>query len=316
VLVVSGLNKIFPGKKPVHAVRDVSFTISAGEVVGLLGPNGAGKTTTIKCILGLMRPTSGEISVNGFGPRTQYSQLLRQVSAVLEGSRNIYWRQTPVENMLFFAGLYGISVKEARPYVDFLIERFKLTDKRDTEVRQLSSGMKQKVAVACALVKRTPLVFLDEPTVGLDVETSYDLRHILREMAAAEKRTFVISSHDMHVIQDVCARVIIISTGRIIADEKVVDLLALFRTRTYRFTLAGEVDGGLREDLRVAFPQAEMEVGPSRTTVAARFARPEQLYEMIDIIRRSGAIVDSVAQQEPDLEQAYLELVRKERQTA
>ena len=316
MLEVSGLTKVFPGRKPVTAVNGITFKVDAGEVVGLLGPNGAGKTTTIKCILGLVRPTAGQVSINGFDQRTHYRQLLRQVAAVLEGSRNIYWRLTVMENVLLFAGLHGISRREARPYAEHLLESFHLMERKDAEVRSLSSGMKQKTAVACALAKRTPLVFLDEPTVGLDVETSYDLRRVLRDLAAGEGRTFVISSHDMHVIQDVCGRVVIISGGRIIANNTVEDLLSLFRTRSYNFTLAGTLDGTLTEGLARAFPQATVAARGGQTLVTARLSHGGQLYELIDVLRLSGAVIESVSQVEPDLERAYLELVRQGRETA
>lgn len=316
MLEVAGLTKVFPGRRPVTAIKDITFKVEAGEVVGLLGPNGAGKTTTIKCVLGLVSPTAGRVSINGFDQHTHYRHLLRQVAAVLEGSRNVYWRLSVMENVLLFAGLHGLSQRQARPYAEHLLESFRLVEKKDVEVRNLSSGMKQKTAVACALVKRTPLVFLDEPTVGLDVETSYDLRRILSELAAGEGRTFVISSHDMHVIQDVCRRVVIISGGRVIADDSVEGLLSLFRTRSYHFALAGDVDGGLKRGLAEAFPQAALTRHGGQTLVTARLSHGGQLYDLIDVIRLSGAVIESVTQVEPDLERAYLELVRQGRETA
>ncbi len=199
--------------------------------------NGAGKTTTIKCILGLMTPTAGSVRVMGYDPRTRWSEVLRRVSAVLEGSRNVYWRLSARENLEFFTGLHGLSVSRQRPYMRGLLDRFGLSDRADVPVQELSGGLRQKVAVACALALRTPVVFLDEPTLGLDVETSYDLRRLLKELAAEERRTIILSSHDMDVVQDVCRQVIVIRQGRIVAHDTVENLLSLFRTRAYRVAL-------------------------------------------------------------------------------
>jgi ABC-2 type transport system ATP-binding protein len=156
-------------------VKNVSFSVGEGEMVGLLGPNGAGKTTTIKCILGLVKPDSGRIEVEGVDARLEPRKSAAKLAAVLEGARNTYWRLTVWENIVYFAGIHGIPVSRGGEYFKYLLSVLKLEDQEDVEVRKLSSGYKQKTAVACALAKRTPIVFLDEPTLGLDVEASYDL---------------------------------------------------------------------------------------------------------------------------------------------
>lgn len=313
VLEVSQLHKVFPGKRKVHAVNDVSFTVGRGEVVGLLGPNGAGKTTIIKCVLGLVLPTSGSIQVQGKDPQARSSGAAQLMGAVLEGSRNIYWRLTPRANVRFFAGLHGLDGPAQKAYNEELLHKFGLADKADTEVRNLSSGMKQKVAVVCALAKRTPLVFLDEPTLGLDVETSYELRGLLKQLAADEQRTIVVSSHDMDVVQDVCRRVLIIAGGRLIADETVPDLLALFRSRTYRFVLEGRPD---LSGLQAAFPQAAVTASGGQTAIELLLPNRADIYRAIDLIREAGGVLESVTQPGPDLEQAFLTLVRRERDNA
>jgi len=148
--------------------------VQKSEVVGLLGPNGAGKTTTIKCLAGLIKPTSGEIYLDGIDALRDQKRALGRVAAVLEGNRNIYWRLTPRENLEFFGGLQGLPLRRVRSYIDEheLLELFDLKGKVNTPARKLSRGMQQKLAVACALVKQTEVLLLDEPTLGLDVETS------------------------------------------------------------------------------------------------------------------------------------------------
>jgi len=314
VLEIEGLCKVFRrGKKAtVTAVDDMSLSIQRGQLVGLLGPNGAGKTTTIKCVLGLVRPTKGTMRICGYDVETEYRHAIEHTSAVLEGARNTYWRMTPRENVRFFAGLHGLDYKQHRPYFDTLFERFGLVDVIDEPVMNLSTGMKQKVSVVCALSKQTELVFLDEPTLGLDVETSIELRQVLRRLAEESGRTIVVSSHDMDVIQDVCERVIIIKDGRVVVDNSIDSLLALFRTRSYRILLSDSVEPNTAARLQPLVHGLSMDRKGSYAELQFTLPAPMRLYDVIDILRESGVIIDSIAQREPDLEEAFLRIIRHE----
>lgn len=320
-LAVTGLCKTFRDKKnTVEAVKDLSFSVEEGEMVGLLGPNGAGKTTTIKCILGLVRPDSGQITVGGVDCRRYPNLALRDMAAVLEGARNTYWRLTAWENIAYFAGIHGLSEKKGKDYFEYLVDVLRLREKKNTEVRNLSSGFKQKVAVACALAKRTPLVFLDEPTLGLDVESSYELREALRKLQTEERRTIIVSSHDMHVVQDICQRAIIVSHGQIVADEAIPQLLSLFATRQYKIAVAdgsGRRVGqsGTQEAVTSAFPQASFKQVGDALEVTVSLADPGDIYRLVEILRERGAVVDAITREEVDLEKAFLEIVRRENGT-
>ncbi len=316
-LQVEDLRKTFVSKKrTVEAIKGISFSVAKGEMVGFLGPNGAGKTTTIKSILGLLRPDSGTIMVDGIDCARNHREAIKRMAAVLEGARNTYWRLSVWENMAFFAGIHGVSAAKEKDYFEYLLEVLKLKDERNTEVRNLSSGYKQKTAVACALAKKTPLVFLDEPTLGLDVESSYELRAALRSLQTEEKRTIVVSSHDMKVIQDVCSRVIIISGGSIVADESIDDLLSLFRTRNYKIVVSRNGNlydsGPLVAGIRSGFPQAEITETRDLIEIAVDFKNPFEIYELIETLRDAGAPIETIAQEQVDLEKAFLKIVRRE----
>ncbi len=314
-LEVDRLTKVFRdrGAREVRAVDGISFQVAPGEIVGLVGPNGAGKTTTIKCILGLVRPTAGRVTILGRDVASHYPGILSQVSAVLEGSRNLYWRMTVWENIEFFTGIHGLPRRQYRRYFEHLVERFGLADKRDVEVRKLSQGMKQKTAVVCALAKRTPLMFLDEPTLGLDVETSYELRKTLRELAGEEHRTIVLSSHNMDVVQDVCRRVIIVTAGHVVADDSIGHLIGLFKTRAYRLALRGPAPEGLEASLAAHFRGVDVQNSPYMTQVRLRLPEPDDIYMLMDLLRDAGATIEEISQEEPDLEKVFLEIVRKEK---
>lgn len=295
-------------KGPVRALSGVSFRVGEGEIVGLLGANGAGKTTAIKILCGLLRATSGEAEVFGVPPSRP--EVARHVAALLEGSRNVYWRLSVEENLRFFAGLQGIPPREGRRRAVELIALFGLEDKRRLTANLLSQGMKQKLALACALVKRTPLLLLDEPTLGLDVETSHELRGFIRELARSKGKTVLLSSHDMRVVEDTCARVIILSRGRVVADDLVPNLLALFRTQAYRVSLRDGLPEEARARLAARLPTL-------RSLEAERALEvelpPEQdVYSLLDALREAGVAVEGMSRAEPDLEDVFLRIVRDE----
>jgi len=315
MLEIHNLRKAFVTKRQkVVAVDDVSLTVQPGEMVGLLGPNGAGKTTIIKSVLGLILPDQGTIRVKGYSPARELKQLLAHTAAVLEGSRNIYWRLSVWENICFFAGIHGISVATGKSYFEHLLSTFSLKEKRDSEVRHLSQGMKQKVAIACALAKQTSLVFLDEPTLGLDVETSYELRDALKELVQNERRTVVVSSHDMDVIQDICQRAIIVSGGRVIADEKISDLLALFASRTFKLVVAGAHHPELLAELNQMPLELSSSVNDRQLILKVNLPQASDLYALIDLLRAHSAELETINQEDPDLEKVFVNLVRKERE--
>ena len=312
VLQVKDLTKHFrQGRgETVKAVDRVSFSVHKNEVVGLLGPNGAGKTTTIKCIAGLIKPTSGEIWLDGVEALRHPKKAMERVAALLEGNRNIYWRLTPRENLEFFAGLQGHTVGKVRGYIDELIELFDLKEKHRTPARKLSRGMQQKLALACALVRQTEVLLLDEPTLGLDVETSYELRHVLKQMAARGERTILLSSHDMHVVQDICERVIIINDGRVMVDDRVTNLMKLFQVSAYRFELEGPLGEEQELRLKELFPLLEVSATDHRTYIDADLKDGTQLYEVLEILKDGSAQIKSIGHKEPNLEEIFLTIVK------
>ncbi|MEO7803257.1 MAG: ABC transporter ATP-binding protein [Actinomycetota bacterium] len=309
ILQVHDLRKIYSSRKrgPINAVDGLSFEVVKGELLGLLGPNGAGKTTTIKSICTLIHPTSGTIHVDGIDAVAHPRAAVQKMAAVLEGNRNIYWRLTTKENLELFAGLHGIASRKVRPLIDDLIERFHLGDKISAEARALSRGMQQKLAVACAFVKQTPILLLDEPTLGLDVETSHELREQLRQMAVDEGRTILLSSHDMDVVQAMCERVIIINAGKVVADDRVSNLLELFKARAYRFTLKHALASHFEIALKDRFPLIEV----NGASLEVELADGAEIYELMDLLRSSGAEIEAIDRKDPNLEEVFLKVVRK-----
>ncbi|TKX44819.1 ABC transporter ATP-binding protein [Halorubrum sp. SD690R] len=305
-LSVERLTKRFgDGDDAVTAVDDVSLAVERGSVVGLLGPNGAGKTTLIKCALGIVVPDAGSVRMFGNdvgdGRRAAYAD----VDAMLEGARNDYWRLTVRENLRYFATISGVDPDSVAARHDRLLDRLDLADKADTPVRDLSRGMKQKVSLASVLAGGAELVFLDEPTLGLDVESARTLRAELRRLAVEEGLTIVVSSHDMTTIEAVCDRVVMLSNGRIVADDSVEALLGAAASDAVRVAspdLDAEAVAGLREAFEVL--DVDREARPPAVTVAAG---GDRLYDLTDALRAAGVTVSDIRTVQPDLEEVFLE---------
>jgi len=308
LIEVDGLTKEYATEDgTITAVDGVSVEIGRGEIVGILGPNGAGKTTMIKSVLGLVAPTEGRIDVGGIDPTQNPRGAYRKISAVLEGARNIYWRLTPDENVRFFAGLQGRPAAETSRLSDELLSKLKLEGKADEPVRDLSRGMKQRVSIACALARDTPGIFLDEPTLGLDVESSRKLQRELRRLVDSENRTIVLSSHDMDVVSEVCDRVVIMNEGGIITDDDVDALIDVFDVQGYRLEVSPvpsretlsefDVDWQRRSDGTAAF-EVVME-------------DDDEIYAMMSALEAAGLTVETIESRTPDLEEIFVEITNR-----
>ncbi|RDW19732.1 ABC transporter ATP-binding protein [Oceanobacillus chungangensis] len=315
IIEVQNLKKSYRKRKSkeyIHAVTDVSFKVNQGEIVGLLGPNGAGKTTTIKMICGLLIPDSGTITINGINNQEKRLKALRHISAVLEGNRNLYWRLTVRENLEYFAGNRGASRKEVAQQVDELLETFRLQEKASELVNRLSRGMQQKLAIAVAMLADSDVILLDEPTLGLDVETSYEVRDLLRSIANDYNRTIIISSHDMDVIQDICERTVIINGGKIVTDDKVDNLLRLFEVRAYTITLGGVLSEKQQKLLKLTFPGAEYKEDINQSSVGVDLEKSEAIYDLFDIFKLEETPVESIDRKSINFEEIFMKIVKGE----
>ena len=211
--------KVLPANKTVEefvAVAGVSFAIRQGEIFGLLGPNGAGKTTTIKMLCTLLEPSGGQATVCGYDVVKQADAVRQHLGAVLTGERSIYWKLTGRENLAYFAALYHIPPALAKVRIDELLARFELTKRADELVERYSSGMKQRVAIAKALLAKPPVILLDEPTIGLDPQAARNLRELILELKA-DGHTILLTTHYMEEADQLSDRIGIIDQGKIIA---------------------------------------------------------------------------------------------------
>lgn len=198
------------------AVDGVNLQIQRGEIFGLLGPNGAGKSTTIRMLCTLLEPTSGTAHVNGFDVVKQANEVRRSLGTLLAGERSIYWKLSGRENLEYFAALYHIPQPIAKKRVEELIERMELKDRANELVEKYSTGMRQRVAIAKALLARPPILLLDEPTLGLDPQAARNLRELIAQLKQ-EGHTILLTTHYMEEADQLSDRIGIIDSGKVIA---------------------------------------------------------------------------------------------------
>jgi len=225
---VSTKRRHLVGKKNttvIKALDRVDFEIQEGELFGLLGPNGAGKTTTVKILCTLLEPTAGQAFVKGYDVVKNAAQVRRIVNMVAGGERMLYYRLTGRENLRYFAELYDVPGREIASRVNKLLELVGLSDRADDEVEKYSKGMKQRLQVARGLINDPQVLFLDEPTLGLDVNIAKDLRKFIRERIVEEQgKTVLLTTHYMYEAEELCDRVGFLNKGKLIAVGRTEEL--------------------------------------------------------------------------------------------
>lgn len=205
-----------PRKQPVQALSDVTFDIREGEIFGLIGPNGAGKTTLTKIIATLVQPTIGSVTVKGCDSVAESAALRRMIGLAAAEERSFYWRLTVEQNLMFFARLYSIPKQTARARISELLTRLDLEKSARQRFGELSTGNKQRMAIARALLNKPPILLLDEPTRSLDPLAAARMRSFIGSLAAGDPPvTILLTSHNLNEIEQLCGRVAIISHGRI-----------------------------------------------------------------------------------------------------
>lgn len=213
-----------PKYKEIKAVNNISFNVEEGEVLAFIGPNGAGKSTTIKMLTGILYPDSGSIKVLGIDPTKQRKKLAYEIGTVFGQKEQLWMHLTVYDNFKFFGAIYDIPDKETEKIINELSELFELKDFINTPVRNLSLGQRIRCEIAASLIHRPKVLFLDEPTIGLDPVVKENIRKLIKKMNKEYKTTIFLTSHDISDIEKLCKRVIIINNGQIVMDDSMTNL--------------------------------------------------------------------------------------------
>jgi ABC-2 type transport system ATP-binding protein len=284
----------------IRAVDEVSFSIERGELIGFLGPNGAGKTTTLKMLAGLLHPTSGAVQVLGHEPFKRERAFQRRFALVLGQKNQLWWDLPSIESFILNKEIYGIPEREFRSTLDELVELLDLQSLLHVQVRKLSLGERMKCELAGALLHRPEVLFLDEPTIGLDVVMQKKIREFIASYNRQRQATILLTTHYMDDVKELCERVIVINQGRLIYDGRLAELVQRYvddklLTVELERTVPREALAELGEVTTWEPFKATLRV--PRSEVAARAARLLAAFPVVDL-----------AIQEPEVEEVIREL--------
>ncbi|MER6632524.1 ABC transporter ATP-binding protein [Streptomyces sp. NPDC000987] len=296
-------------RQETEAVRGVSFHIEPGEMFGLLGPNGAGKTTTIKILTTLLLPTSGTVKVLGFDVATHPTEVRKRIGYVFGGDRGLYDRLSAYDNLRYFAELYGVPAREQRRRIDRLLEMVDLSDRRHERVEGFSRGMRQRLHIARGLLHDPEIVFLDEPSIGIDPVGARKLRGTVAALAA-EKKTVLLTTHYMYEADELCDRIAIIRDGSLVAEGTPLELKSrVSQGKVLEVTVYGSS--------KTAAERVRALDGVRAVTVEDRDQAQVVLIRTAPAAEVTSAVLEAfdslpvrgVLTREPTLEDAYVELV-------
>lgn len=302
IIVTQGLSRAFA---TTQALDDLNIEVPRGIVFGFLGPNGAGKTTTIRLLLGLLEPTAGSARVLGFDTRTQADAIREKSGALLEHT-GLYERLSAQDNLDFYGQVFRLSERERKLRIQELLEHLGLWERRTEPLGSWSRGMKQKVAVARALLHRPALIFLDEPTAGLDPVASASLRDDLAQLAASEKVTVFLTTHNLSEAEKLCGLVAIVRKGRLAAFGAPAELRG--QSGGERVEIFGSgFDAGLVAALCARAEVASASLRNAHLEVELR--GKAEFAPVLAYLVGQGVAVEEVRRGKASLEDVFLELV-------
>lgn len=281
------ISSIFsPKKKTIRALKNVSFNVGKGELIGFIGPNGAGKTTVLKILSGLLYPTAGFIQVLGHNPWNRNPEFLKQISVIFGQKNQLWWDLPAVDTYELNRAIYEISDKKYQESLDELVSILEVKKLLNTQVRRLSLGQRMRLELVAALLHRPKVLFLDEPTIGLDIVVQAKMRDFIHDYKKRHDATILLTSHNMDDVIDLAKRVIVVDKGSILFDGDLKELVQGFaKEKTIKAYLSKEGDIKKLEKIgkvkRLAFPMVTLSV--PRETIAVAAAELLQNFPVVDL---------------------------------
>jgi len=305
---IRGMAKSFNGE-PV--LDKINFKVRKGEIFGYLGPNGSGKTTTMRIMLGLLKPTSGRVLINGTEPDDSASYLRSRIGVLLENN-GLYERLSAYQNLLYYARLYGVPEPDRVEKIEGLLKFAGLSDRRNEKTGRFSTGMKRKLGLARAMIHNPEILFLDEPTAGLDPESRMIVRDLILRLSEDEGMTVFLNTHDLSEVEKVCSNAAILEGGRIRACDTIEGLKKSHDKPVLEITLIDT--GGAERTLNLLTSQDQMydcERDGRRVTVTLNGESPSMVLGMLVT---NGIAVEEVKNATKSLEAVYLDIMKRGRE--
>ena len=303
--------KLFRSGETITAVEDVSLQVEPGIIYGLLGPNGAGKTTTIKMLSTLLVPTSGQALVAGYDVATEEREVRKRLGVVLGGDRGLYGKLTARDNLTYFGHLYGMPRHSIEKRVDEMLDLVDLRHRAGHRVEGFSRGMKQRIHLAKALLHNPPVIFLDEPSIGLDPAAAVTIRKVIARLVP--EHTVLLTTHYLHEADDLCSRIAIIDKGLILVEDTPAGIKRrVGGEQRYVVKVRGSHNGVVTDELR-RLPSVRavelIQTGINETTFTMRCDQNGSILdEAVRVLQACGARIESIQAVDPTLEDAFLAL--------
>jgi ABC-2 type transport system ATP-binding protein len=302
----SALKSLFaPSYREVRAVDGISFSVERGEILAFLGPNGAGKSTTIKLITGILFPTSGEIEVFGMNPHKKRKALAYRIGTVFGQKSQLWYHLPPLDSLRLLGDIYDIEPREAARRIESLAETFEIRPYLRTPVRKLSLGERIRCEIAASLLHKPEILFLDEPTIGLDVIAKQIIRDLIRRINDEEHTTIFLTSHDAGDIEKLCRRAIVINHGKIVWNDTI-------KTMKYSFLRRKVIDLKLESPLDLSSEGVEILKAKGYSAKIEVDLSKVELDEVIGRIMRNNKVAD-ITISNPPMEEIISMIYRGER---
>ena len=282
-------------------------------MLALLGPNGAGKTTTVKMIAGLVTPTSGDVTIGGCSVVSQRQQAVSHIGAVLEGARNLYWRLSAWENLLYFGSIRLVPRRQLGQRAEELLSLFELTEHKHRPVREFSRGMQQKLAIACALLHDPAVLLLDEPTLGLDVKAARTIEETIGYLASVRRKSILLTTHQMQLAEKVAHDIFVMDKGSQVAYESKESLLRRFdlQGKVVEVEVASPLQDETLTQLRSAFPSVHTQTTGDTTMLHFTGHDQQQMLAFVQSIDKLGVSIENIHYRRPSLEEVFLSLTEQ-----
>ncbi len=301
-----GLKNIFnPQYKIIKAVNNISFEVKEGELISFIGPNGAGKSTTLKMLSGILYPDSGVIRVNNLNPQKEAQKLSYKVGTIFGQKPQLWFHLPPIDSFNLFSKIYDLNQEEYKKRLEYLIDRFEIRDFVNQPVRKLSLGQRMRCEFVLSLLHNPKILFLDEPTIGMDIIVKKNIRELIKKVNQEEKVTVILTSHDMGDVESIADRVIVINHGNIVYDDSFDNLKKNYiKKKIIKIITENEIKNINTKEIKIIEKtkySLEFEVNTKKLSI----------HSVIDYLMKENKVKD-ISIKEPPIEEIIEEIYRKE----
>jgi len=296
---------ISPSYREIEAVNNISFEVEKGEILAFIGPNGAGKSTTIKMLTGILHQASGSIEVLGLNPSTQRKQLSFRIGTVFGQKSQLWFHLPPLDSFNLLGNIYEMDKTKLKNRIEFLKETFEIGDLMDVPVRKLSLGQRIRCEIAASILHEPEIIFLDEPTIGLDVVVKQKIRELILKLNKEEKTTIFLTSHDAGDIEQLCKRAIIINHGQVVLNESIKSL-------KYDYLNKKEISIKYNHEIKVDDPNINVVKRKGSALKVQVDTSKQDIEEVLTELIKYGK-VDDITISEPPLEEIISYIYQQKR---